>query len=164
MTPGLNRRMALRTAWPGLGRLGVLVALVALALAPLAACDPLISPYSAEAYGNATSLKARSLALMAKSGDAFAVHQDEVEVLLVDVDAAYEFAQGYPRNQLSAEQWAILRDPGGDLLGGFFRQWARDGTVDAFFRDEKRIQVAKAFDEIICLEVNKAGRTECLER
>jgi hypothetical protein len=133
----------------------------AMALAFVAACDPLIGPYSVEAYSNATSLKARSLALVTKAGNDYALLRAEAEQLMVDVDAAYEFAAGNPRNQVSAAQWQILRDPDGALLGGFVQRWQAQGTINAFVREENGKQISAAFDQIICLEVNKNDRTAC---
>lgn len=151
-----NRRGGLRTietVW----RL-LLVGLAALAIS---ACEPLISPYSAEAYSNATSLKARSLAIVAKSGEPFPTHEEEVEQLLVDVDAAYEFARGNPKNGIAAQQWALLRDPGGGLLGGYMRKWQAEGRINDFVRTESQRTISKAFDYIICLEINKSRSAAC---
>ena len=61
----------------------------AVALLLLAACTTLIGSYSAEAYKNATELKARSLVLVAQSNDAFPQHEAAVENLMTDVTAAY---------------------------------------------------------------------------
>ena len=83
----------------------------------LSACDPLISAYTEQAYQNATRLKAESLALIAKSGQPFSSRQAEVEQLLTNIDAAYEYAKGLPKNEVAAEQWRKIRDPGGGLLG-----------------------------------------------
>ena len=68
----------------------------------LAACSALISPFSETAYRNATSLKAESLALIAKSSEPYAQHRVAAEKLAVDVDAAFEYANGIPRNGIVA--------------------------------------------------------------
>lgn len=127
----------------------------------LAACDPLISPFQEQAYENATTLKAQSLALIAKSSEPYSSHRTAVEQLLVDVDAAYEYANGLPKNDVVSEQWDILRNPDGNLLGGFVRRWRGSGTLSPFFRDEISIQVGDAFDTIICVEINKREASVC---
>ncbi len=127
----------------------------------VAACAPLISPYQEESYKYATSLKARSLALIAKSGTPFSQNRELVDQLLVDVDAAYEYAKGLPRNQLVTEQWQILRNPNGELLGGFVRIWRQKSTLSQTFRSRLSALIGSAFDEIICLEVNKKSATSC---
>ncbi|WP_238368742.1 hypothetical protein [Mesobacterium pallidum] len=132
-----------------------------LAIFALAACDPLMAPYSVEAYRMATELKARSLALVGKSSESYAMHEETAEALLIDIDAAYEYARGLPRNEIAAEQWRILRDPKAQLMGGFVAQWQRNGTVGAFFRQDKAQQIGAAFDTIICLEINKRAATRC---
>ena len=60
----------------------------------------LISPFQEQAYENATTLKAQSLALIAKSGEPYSSHRESLEKLLVDVDAAYEYADGLPKNEV----------------------------------------------------------------
>ena len=126
----------------------------------LAACAPIISEYSLDAYKNATSLKAETFALVDKSGGRFKDHQRDVEALTTRIDAAYEFAAGLPANELSARQWQTLRNPQGGLYGGFLSIW-KQGTLPAEFREEKKRQLGKAFDEIICLEVNKKETQRC---
>lgn len=137
------------------------LALLLLAFA-LAGCGRLIAEYSLEAYKNATSLKAESLALIDKSGEAYTLHAKEVDALNVRIDAAYEFAAGIPANQLSATQWAILRDPNRALYGGFAQFWKAHGTGSPFFRQSIKKNIGDAFDEIICLEANKQAQTSCI--
>ncbi len=144
---------------PGLRRI---LALLLLPVA-LAACDPLIGGYSAEAYKNATSLKARSLAMIDRAGRSYASQQNGVEALMTDIDAAYEFANGLPKNRISAAQWQLMRDPDEGLMGGFVAGWKRNRTVGAFFRNERKQQIARAYDYIICLEVNKQKATPCAD-
>lgn len=125
------------------------------------ACAPLIAPFSEQAYQNATSLKARSLALVALSGDDFAAHGEEAHTLLIDVDAAYEYAKGIPKNQLSTSAWAEMRDPAGGLIGEFVAKWQRTGKQNVAFREAKAELIAEGFDAIICLEVYKRSPQTC---
>ena len=127
----------------------------------LSACDPLISAYTEQAYENATRLKAESLALIAKSGQSFPSRRADVERLLVDVDAAYEYAKGLPKNEVVTKQWDTLRDPEGNLLGGWARRWQMQGTLSEFFRGEIALLIAEAFDLIICVEINKREPSAC---
>jgi hypothetical protein len=124
-------------------------------------CGRLIADYSLDAYKNATSLKAEALAMVDKSNEPYGKHGKEVDALNVKIDAAYEFAAGIPENQLSAQQWAILKDPDRHLYGGYINVWKTHGPVSAFFRDGAKRNIGAAFDEIICLEVNKQSLTSC---
>ncbi|ESR26543.1 hypothetical protein [Lutibaculum baratangense] len=147
---------------PGFVRGHLLLPLLAAVLvALLSACASLAPDYSLEAYRNATTLKAESLALIAKAHEPYASHAREVEELSTRIDAAYEFSAGLPRNALSARQWAIMRSPDRNLYGGFVARWREQGRVGAFFRDEARSQIAEGFDYIICLEANKQKATAC---
>jgi hypothetical protein len=128
----------------------------------IAACSTLpVGEYSLEAYKNATSLKAETLALVAKSTGSYSGHVEDVEALNVKIDAAYEFAAGTPNNQISAEQWRLLRDPDGDLYGLFLNYWRQRGHLAPALSDQLGAQIGEAYDYIICLEANKQAQTSC---
>jgi hypothetical protein len=137
------------------------VAFLVLLVLQLAGCPLLISPYDQVAYQNATTLKAETLALVDKSTEPYAQHAKGVDALALDIDKAYEYAKGLPANQITAEQWAILKDPKGSLLGGFLETWRKEGKVSKTYATEKKAQLAQAFDYIICLEANKREATKC---
>lgn len=126
----------------------------------LGSCAPIISEYSLDAYKTATSLKAETIGLIDKSGDKIAAHKPEIDALTVKIDAAYEFAAGMPANEIAAAEWQKLRDPAGGLYGGFLRIW-REGPLPPAFRDDKKKQIGAAFDQIICLEINKKEAQRC---
>jgi hypothetical protein len=126
-----------------------------------AACAPLIAGYSLEAYRNATSLKAETLAIIAHADEPYAQHAEEVRDLRIRLSAAHEFAAGMPRNALSAGQWQIMIDPARSLAGGFLARWERDTRLNPVFVGEQSAQIARAFDDIICLEANKGQDTAC---
>jgi hypothetical protein len=136
--------------------------LLALLMLVIAACAPLIAPYSLEAYKNATSLKAETLGLIAESGDPFSNHQADVKALKIKLASAQEFAAGMPKNKLSAAQWAIMNDPDGGLAGEYWSLWERQGTIGAAAMAAQIRQIGAAFDEIICLEANKEKNTACV--
>ena len=127
------------------------------------ACTPLIGPYSPTAYKNATSLKAETLALMDRATTPYADNEKKIDVLMVEIDKAYEYVHGIPSNDLSARQWAILKKPDGALLGRFFGRWQSEGTLRPPYIEEFRGIVSDAFDEIICLEANKKSVNQCLK-
>jgi len=130
----------------------------------LASCTPLIGPYSPTAYQNATSLKAETLALMSKATTPYALHEQKVAALMVDIDKAYEYVHGFPSNDLSAKQWEILKKNDGNLLGKFFQRWKNEDTLKKEYIDEFKRIISDAFDEIICLEANKKEATTCSRR
>lgn len=125
------------------------------------ACTPLASPFSEQAYRNATSLKARSLALVASSGEPFLERRQEVASLLTDIDSAYEYARGLPRNEVVTEQWRIIRDPSSGLVGTFAVEWARRERFGPVFREEFAGEIAFAFDTLICVEITKKSADDC---
>lgn len=125
-------------------------------------CAPTIAPFSARAYEQAVALKVEALALMTAATEPFEAHRDEVEALRLEVDKAYEFARGRPDNELSARQWAILRSPDRNLLGGFLARWEAASTLSPVFVAEAQGLVADAFDTVIGLESGKV-RADAVE-
>ncbi len=120
-----------------------------------AACGPSIALFSERAYNQATMLKVKSLALMDQATESYADHSEDAEELRIEVEAAYEYARGRPKNELSARQWEILRDPDRNLLGGFLRRWEQQGRLSEIFVTEAKGLVEDAFDQIIGLESGK---------
>jgi hypothetical protein len=120
----------------------------------LAACRT-ASPYDARAYEYATSTKAEALRLIDKAGTPASRHRRAIDTLRLNLDRAYEFSRGLPKNDEATAQWAILRDPDGHSLGGFITRWQRDGRLDPAFVAEAKRLVAAGFDELIALESGK---------
>ncbi len=127
----------------------------------IAACAPLIGPYSPTAYQYATSLKAETLALMDKATEPYEDHKGKAETLMVDLQKAHEYVKGVPSNSISAKQWDILIRKDGDLVGKFIKRWEERKKLSEVFIIEFKGIVSDAFDEIICLEANKKEPSEC---
>jgi len=100
-------------------------------------------------------LKAEASTLMDKATEQFANHADEVRAFRTRVDAAYEYANGIPKNEQSARQWRILKDPEGNLLGGFFKLWEKNGKLLKGDLEANKKNILASFDEIIKLEAAK---------
>jgi hypothetical protein len=129
--------------------------LAAALLAVTIACALLIARFDAQSYSQAVSLKVDALALMDSATEPYAPHEAEAKALAVKLDKAFEYAQGKPKNELSARQWQILKDPQRHLLGGFLTRWKTESTLGHAYIQEKKGQVGMAFDQIIGLESGK---------
>ena len=139
-------------------------ALVLTLLAPLAAlpaCAPISPPYNPAVQSNTASLKTDTLALLDSAGDPYADHAAQADALTARIEAAASVAAGTPQNALAARQWAVLRDPDRALYGGAIKLWRTQGTLGPAFRDQKKIQIGRAFDYILCLEANKRQAQSC---
>jgi hypothetical protein len=121
----------------------------------LFACAPRIALYNETAYSNAVSLKVESLALMGKATDSSSVHVQEISTLETNIEKAYQYVRWLPRNELTVQQWEILKDPNRDLLGGFLKKWENEKVLHVVFIKEKERQISEAFDEILKLETGK---------
>lgn len=119
-----------------------------------------ISPYSHYAYQRTVSLKVEALALMNKATEPYARHEQEIEKLETKIEMAYEYSRGRPKNELSTKQWQILKDPEGNLLGGFMKRWEEKTTLSRGFIKEARGLVADAFDTISGLESGKIRKED----
>jgi hypothetical protein len=139
-------------------------ALVLTLLAPMAglpACAPVSPPFNPAVQSNTASLKTDTLALLDKAGDRYAEHAVQVDALTARIDAAASVAAATPQNTLAARQWNVLRDPNRALYGGTIKLWQAQDTLGLSFREEKKIQIRRAFDYILCLEANKQQAQSC---
>lgn len=132
----------------------------ALALVPLLVCLFMtgcgtIATFDRVAYEKATSAKAAALTVMDKATDSYASKEAVVTPLVLEVDQAYEYDRGRRLNSLTVQQWEILRNPNGNLFGGFLRRWREKGSLRPAFVAEKKKDIGEAFDQIIQLERGK---------
>lgn len=122
-----------------------------------------LAGYDQKAYENATTLKAATLALFDKSvgDDSFSPNEAAVDKLLVDLSAAYEYANGVDHNNEAADNWEDLIGDDENMVKGWIALWRESGKISEFFRNENRPQIVEGFDTIICLEANKRELTKC---
>lgn len=118
-------------------------------------CASHISKFDYIAYENAISLKVEALYLMSKATNPYKQLEPEVEQLKLDLEKAYEYSKQIPLNEITTQQWKLLKNPDKNLLGGFLKQWQEDSTLSAFYIDEKKMEISDAFDQIIELETKK---------
>lgn len=124
------------------------------ALGLLAGCST-ISPYSPTAYEQSTSLKVEALVTIDKASEPFSNHKQAVDALKMNVEKAYEYAKGRPNNEETTKQWAIIKDPSRNSLGGFLKRWEDKSTLQGVFIQEAKGLVSDGFDTIIELESGK---------
>ena len=118
------------------------------------------SPFNERAYDIATTAKVDALAVVTSATEPYATHASEVHALKLEIDKAYEFAKGRPHNEEATQQWAIIRDPQRNSLGGLLRRWQERGTLDGAFVDEAQALIADGFDTVIELESGKRRPSE----
>lgn len=118
----------------------------------LAGCISSTPRFDNVAYTQAISIKLDTLALMDKAVDDYSQHRQEVEQLMRQIDKAYEYTQGRKNAELILEQWKIIRDPGENLVVGFFNRWKEKGRLNSDFIGGSKTNVSGAFNQIIELE------------
>jgi len=123
-------------------------------LVVLADCST-ISPFNQYAYQQATALKVDALALVDKSNEPYAQHAAEIADIETRCRKAYEYANGLPNNQDTANQWKIITDPDEGSLFAYFQLWKSEGQVRPAAIKDAEQQLAQHFDQIIQLESSK---------
>jgi hypothetical protein len=135
-----------------------LVCVVLFALAAGAGCavvEPTGPVQSLEVKKTAVDLKVEANSLMAKATEPYSQHQAAAEKFQMDMDKAYEFSRSIPKNEITTQQWAMMKDPNQPLMGGFLKRWKEKSTLPAAYIQEKQKLIGEGFDEIIQLEEGK---------
>jgi hypothetical protein len=114
-----------------------------------------IAPYNQRAYEQATSLKVDALSIMNKATEPFTNHKQSIDLLKINLEKAYEYAKGRSKNEISTNQWAIIKDPSRNSLGGFLKKWENNTQLEKDFINEAKTLVSDAFDTVISLEGGK---------
>jgi len=92
---------------------------------------------------------------MSKATNPYQQYETKVEQLKLDLEKAYEYSKQIPLNEITAQQWELMKNPENNLLGGFLKMWEEKGMIPPFMVDETKKLVSKSFDEIIELETKK---------
>lgn len=122
--------------------------------ATLAGCAS-IAQFDQQAYKNAVNTKVSALILMDKANTPYDQNKAEIESILFSLKQGYEYANGIPKNEITTEQWAIMKDPERNLLGGFLKRWQEKQTLKPAFINDVKPMITKGFDAIIGLESGK---------
>lgn len=133
---------------------------IVLCLALVSCTSFQLAGYDQKAYENATTLKPQTLALVAKSGvsDSYSTYADKVDALFIQLESAFEYANGVDHNNEAASNW---RDLISDILENWHDVWKENLQLTSFAASEIGGQIGQAFDTIICLEANKRQLTKC---
>jgi ABC-type enterochelin transport system substrate-binding protein len=134
--------------------LALMAALAVIALAALPACST-IAKFDQAAFEKATAAKAEALVLMDKATEPYGSHRDEAEKVSLTIEKAYQYDLGRNQNAETIGLWEILKNPDGNLFGGFLRRWKQKGSLKPDAVAVKKPDIAEAFDQIIGLEIGK---------
>lgn len=118
-----------------------------------------ISSFDQYAYTQTTSLKVDALNVMTLATDSFTHHQTEVALLETNLQKLYEYERIRQKNQITLQQWTLLLQPEGHLLGGFLNRWKKEQVLKPVFVTEMKKIVGESFDKIAELEIHKTKKT-----
>ena len=124
------------------------------ALLLLAGCAT-ISQFDHHAYVHTIDAKVEALNVMGLATEDYSAHRQEIREVQKALDKIYEYERNRRNNETTLMLWDKLRDTSGNLWGGFVKKWKEEKTLRPFFIQEKKEQVAQAFDIIAQLESKK---------
>lgn len=127
----------------------------------LVGCGTTTAPFDQTAQLNAQQLKAQTLALIDKSGNKFTASQNDVAALVAKYDAAASAAASVEKNEPVTQAWGIIRGPQSGSAVEYFNTWKKRGAMRPAIRAEKKAQIGRHFDYLICLESAKQSGTAC---
>jgi hypothetical protein len=127
----------------------------------LAGCGTTTAPFDQTAQLNAEQLKVQTLALIDKSGTKFTASQKDVVALTTKYDAAASAAAAVPKNEPVTAAWGIIRGPQSGSAVEYFNTWKQRSAMRPAIRAEKKAQIGRHFDYLICLETAKQSGATC---
>jgi len=114
-----------------------------------------IAKFDQQAYNNAVNTKVSALILIDKAMTPYQQNQTEIAALRYALTQGYEYAKGIPQNEITTQQWVIMKNPEGHLMGGFLERWQAKQILKPAFIENVKSLVGAGFDTIIGLESGK---------
>lgn len=114
-----------------------------------------IAKFDQQAYNNAVNAKVSALILIEKAVTPYEQNQAEIAALRYALNQGYEYANGLPKNEIITQQWGIMKNPQGHLMGGFLERWQTKKILKTVFIENVKSLVSAGFDSIIGLESGK---------
>jgi hypothetical protein len=111
--------------------------------------------YDSYSHQKTTALKVAITALMSKANTPYAMHKEEVETVLLDIEKLTEYEKNKPHNEITFSMWKLLTDKEKNLLAGFFKRWETKGVLSQGFIEESKKQLSDALDLLIQYEIKK---------
>ena len=96
-----------------------------------------------------------------KLGNSYGLNEKAAENLMIQLQAAFEYANGIEHNNEAAKNWRDLIGDEEQMVTAWMTRWKTDGQVNPSLANELRSQFAEGFDIIICLEANKRQLSAC---
>jgi hypothetical protein len=121
----------------------------------MGACSRLMAPYDQYAYTQSTSAKVDALNLMEMATEDYGSHTQDIRSVQTELQKVYEYERHRPKNEFTVQMWQVILDSNEHSFGGFIRRWEQKRTLKPVYIEEKKKQVAEAFDKIVDLEGRK---------
>ena len=107
--------------------------------------------------------KIETLALMDKAKEPYDAHAQEIADRNARLEQLYDQERRRPGNGPTTQMWATLLHvdpslPGSGIYPRFLEQWKKKNVLSPVYIEDKKQNVAEAFDKIISLESAKPQR------
>jgi len=103
----------------------------------------------------AVGIQQEALELVAKAGESFSLHREEVYRLMTRVERAYEHARPLYKNDGVTGIWDVMRDPLANRLARFMAEWEKEDILDESYTKSALKWVKDDFDILIKIEEKK---------
>jgi hypothetical protein len=119
-----------------------------------------IAFYDQAAYANVVDLKVDTLALIELAVNPYSSQTAKIESVNLQMQKAYEYDRGRPRNETTVQMWDVLLKPDpahpeDGLWPRFLERWRKSGTLSPVVISDKKEHITTAFNAIIALESGK---------
>jgi len=116
--------------------------------------------YDQYSYQQEVSLKIETKALLNHATEDYAVYQDQITHVLLEMEKMEEYEKNKPDNAISYQMWHLMTDADKNSVAGLFKRWKEKEHLSAVFTQEASLQVMEAFDALIKYEVSKDKEKE----
>ncbi len=114
-----------------------------------------MAAFDSYSYSQTKALKTEALQLMDLATDSFRLHVSKVDHLKNKLETSRQYEKSRRKNSITVQQWNVLLNPDGYLLGGFLKEWEESVTLNKTVITEEAKIIGDAFDQITELEAHK---------
>ncbi len=110
------------------------------------------STYDVYSYNETVRLKEKTVKLVELGVEPYSNHAKSIDSLKIELDSLYSYEKTRKQNEATVKLWSsvIINEKG--LIYRFFSLWEKKSTLGDLYIDKKKVNIIKAFDDVIELE------------
>lgn len=110
--------------------------------------DPIVYQKTLDAKEKTINLMERSVV------DNYDTHEQSIDSLKVEIDSIYNYEKSRPKNDITIKMWDVVKKKDG-VVFWYFDYWKKKKKIKESYFKEYKMQVRKAFDDILEQEQGK---------